>query len=447
MMVISWKQVSATRWERPLTGMEDYLVETGRASIELCNGRQQYNIFSKVRVEIDVPDVEYALRQAWKQLRYKQPAIAATLDGDRKVYESPNEAGLEEWMKSTFIVSDVRDTDTLVSKPIHQATLYYLPNTSEIVLRAHHWVIDGIGTIMFWHCFMQALASPNPNLPFGDEQVRLSAPHDEVLGYTGSPTPKQSSDTTAMITGYLQSLPGIGLPSEIGKAPAAACHNQERIFSKEITAEIIAACKEKNISVTSAVQAAYVCMLVKHADPASNRTRYTTANEFDTRPYLPSPHSTASFAVGVYYVPMPFTVDLPASYMDIAQALHKHYQTSLKGSPETVKLTPHYCHIIAALSKTEQFKSAPPATDGFVSSLGVVENHLHHQYGETVTVSDFKIGLDVVLGTSAFLFYTFDGRLRMAYSFNDGYERLEKVKEYLEDVERILREELLGMTA
>ncbi|KAL3443122.1 hypothetical protein BJX65DRAFT_298500 [Aspergillus insuetus] len=391
-MAIAWKQASATRWERHLTGMEDYLVETGRASLELYDGRQQYNIFSEVRVEIIVPDVESAMRQAWKQLRYEQPAIAATLGGDRKVYKSPDEAALEEWIKSTFIVSDRTDTDTLTSKPIRQATLYYLPATSEL------------------HCFMKALASPHPNVLFGHEHVRLLAPHDEALAYTGSPTAKQSLDTTAMITGYLQSLPGIGLPSEIGKAPAGACRNREHIFSKDTTADIIAACMEKKVSVTSAVHAAYVC------------------------------------AVAVYYVRIPFTMDLPSSYRAIARALHEHYQTTLKGSPQTVALTPHYCHSISALAKTEQFKFAPPVTDGFLSSLGVVEKHLHREYGETVKVTDFKLGLDVVFGTSGFLFYTFDEQLRFVYSFNDGYENPEKVREYLEDVYRILREELLGST-
>ncbi|KAL4862769.1 hypothetical protein BDV12DRAFT_202712 [Aspergillus spectabilis] len=191
--------------------------------------------------------------------------------------------------------------------------------------------------------------------------------------------PQQVQQTSAMITSYLQSLPGIGLPSEIGETPAGACRNQEHVLSKEMTAEIIAACKEKKVSVTSAVHAAYVCMLLNHADPASNRSRYTTANEYNMQPYLPVPHSTTSSAVAVYYVPMPFTIDLPASYMDIAQTLHRHYQTSLKGSPETVALTPHYCHMIAALAKTEAFKSAPIATDDFVSRLGVIEQHLHRQ--------------------------------------------------------------------
>ncbi|KAL3492120.1 hypothetical protein BJX62DRAFT_250868 [Aspergillus germanicus] len=445
-MEIGWKQVSAKRWERSLTGMEVYLVETGRASTELYNGRQQHNIFSKIRVEISVPDVESALRQAWKQLRYEQPAIASTLDGDRKVYETADEAGIDEWIKSTFVVFDVTDTDSLMSTPIRQATLYYLRASSELVLRAHHWTIDGVGTIMFWHCFIEALVSPHTNISFGDEYVRLSAPHDEALGYTGSPTPQQVEKASSMITGYLQNMPGIGLPSQIGKVPAAACRNHEHIFPKETTAEIIAACKEKKVSVTSVVHAAYVCMLAKHADPASNLSRYTTANEFNLRPYLPSPHKKTSSAAAVYYVPMPFTINLPASYSDITRALHEHYQMSLKGTPEIVALTPHYCRMIGDLSKTEQFKAAPPATDGFVSSLGIVEKHLHRQYGKTIKVADFQLGLDVVLGTSAYFFYTFDDQLRMMYSFNDAYEKPEMVKEYLEDVERILRKELLGST-
>jgi hypothetical protein len=86
-----------------------------------------------------------------------------------------------------------------------------------------------MGTIMFWPCFVGALASPHPDISFGGEHVRLPAHHNEALKYMGSPTPEQLSAATAMIAGYLQSLPGIGLPSEIGKALAGACCNQEHI--------------------------------------------------------------------------------------------------------------------------------------------------------------------------------------------------------------------------
>ncbi|KAL2842928.1 hypothetical protein BJY01DRAFT_216261 [Aspergillus pseudoustus] len=445
-MSIAWKQVSPTRWQRPLTGIEDFLLATGNAPVELYNGRQQYNIFSKLKVEINVPDVESALRHAWKQLRYEQPAIAATVDGERKVYETPDEAGLQQWLSSTFIVSDVSDADSLLSTPIRQATLYYLPKISELILRAHHYVIDGMGTVMFWHCLMEALVSPNKDLTFGNEYVRLSAPLDEALGYTGPPTAKQTQDASAMLTTYAQSLPSIGLVSAIGKAPATDCHNTEHTFSRETTGSIIAACKEKQISVTSAIQAAWVLMLVKHADPSSNRSRYTTANEYNLRPYLPSPHNAPTSAVGVYYAPIPFTIELPAPYMEIAQALNSNYQSTLKDNPETVNLTGHYCHLVAAMAKSPEFKAAPVSTDGLVSSLGVIEKYLRREYGgDAVKVKDFMLGLDVVLGMSAFFMYTFYDQLRLVYSFNDGYESPEKVRHYLEDVERILCEELLGL--
>ncbi|KAL3458755.1 hypothetical protein BJX64DRAFT_301746 [Aspergillus heterothallicus] len=443
-MQIGWQQVSPKRWQRPLTGIEDFLLATGNAPVDLYSGRQQYNIFSKLKVDINLPDVQSALRHAWKQTRHQHPAIAASVNGHQKVYETPSEAGLQQWLAGTFIVSDVTDADLLLSQPISQATLYYLPRSSELVLRAHHYVIDGMGTIMFWHCLMQALASPHVDVVFGDEYVRLSAPLDEALGYTGPPTPKETEDANAILTRYAQSLPSIGLVSDIRKAPAADCHNAEHILSTETTAAITTACKTKQISVTSAVQAAWVCMLTKHADPASNTARYTTANEYNIRPYLPEPHNSASSAVGVYYAPLPFTIDLPATYTEIAQALHRHYQTTLKESPETVKLTGHYCRLVAAMAKSPEFKAAPVSTDGLVSSLGVVEKYLSRQYGELVQVHDFKLGLDVVLGMSGFFFYTFRDQLRLVYSYNDGYEKPEKVGEYLTDVERILRGELLA---
>ncbi len=35
-------------------------------------------------------------------------------------------------------------------EPTSQARLYWLPRSSELMFRALHWLIDGVGAVKFW---------------------------------------------------------------------------------------------------------------------------------------------------------------------------------------------------------------------------------------------------------------------------------------------------------
>jgi hypothetical protein len=60
-------------------------------------------------------------------------------------------------------------------------------------------------------------------------------------------------------------------------------------------------------------------------------------------------------------------------------------------------------------------------------------------------VKDWRLAVDVVLGMTGLHFYSFRDQLRLVYQFNDGYEEPHKIKQYLEDLEKIMKAELLGL--
>lgn len=91
---MGWEKVSEHRWERPVDGMEGYYILTGNLSASLSDGREHHAVFSMLKIEADPTDLESKLRYAWKQLRYEQPQIAATVEGMKKVYEVPDETVL-----------------------------------------------------------------------------------------------------------------------------------------------------------------------------------------------------------------------------------------------------------------------------------------------------------------------------------------------------------------
>ncbi|KAH9897462.1 hypothetical protein F4778DRAFT_236210 [Xylariomycetidae sp. FL2044] len=442
---MAWEKVSDSRWERAVDGLEGYFVTVANITAGLCDGREHYTLFSKIKLEKNDSDaaLEPVLQHAWKQLRFEQPQLATTSSGMKKVYEVPDAVALEEWLKSTFIVSSASDAEELyaVVTPIKQATLYYVPKSSELIFRGHHHTIDGNGMLLFWDSFLKALSRPNLDLEFGSEPARLAPTTEAVLGFREQPTPQLQQQATDLFMSWAGYIPGIGPVSKVGAVPSSKCQNAELVFSPDMTEAVIGACKKNGITVTAAVHAAYIGAIVKHADPKSKLSQYVTATQFNLRRYLPEPHSKS--AVSVYYTPLPYKVDLPTSYWDIAKSLHHYYQTSFRDNPGLLEIKGHFVRALCGAVQTPEFLAAPTPTDALVSSLGIIEDYLQREYGG-FKVKDIQLGADIVMGMSMFFFYTFRDQLRLVYSFNDGFEKAEDIQMYLEEVQAILSRELLA---
>ncbi|KAL4752192.1 hypothetical protein BDW72DRAFT_202432 [Aspergillus terricola var. indicus] len=445
---MSWSKVSERRWERPIDGIKGYFVLTESMSAAACEGRQHYTVFARALVELNVPDdnAESALKQAWIQLRHEQPHIATTVEGTTKIYEIPDEAALQAWLTATFVVSGAADAEALwdTVSPITQTTLCYLPKSSELVLRAHHYVVDGVGLLMLMDRYLNALANPAiGSITFGDEVTRLAPPLAEALGVSEQPAPEQTERVKSIIKGYAEKVPSLGPVSRVNRAPAGNCRNTRLTFSQQTIEAIIQACKEKNITVTSAVHAAYIQTLTGLADPSIPSPHYVTQVPFDLRKYLPKPYDSAQYAAAVWYSSLPFHLDLPASFWDTVRALNEFYRTSFRDDPALRLMTPHYNRSLEILAGSEEYQNAPIPHDALPSSLGAIERYVQRVYGSAVTVRDLMVGLDVVLGLSVFFISTFREKLQVVYSFNDGYEEPADIDRYLESIRTVLVEELL----
>ncbi|KAL4957840.1 hypothetical protein BDW69DRAFT_191342 [Aspergillus filifer] len=404
---MSWSKVSERRWERAIDGIE---------------GRQHYIIIAKARLDLDVPgaDNELALKEAWKQLRHEQPRIATTVENSTKVYEKPDEAALQAWLTATFVVSGAPDAETLwdTVPPIAQTTLYYLPRSSELVLRGHHHVVDGIGLFIF-----------------GDEVTRLAPPLAEVLGVPNQSTPEQTERVTSLLTGYARKVLGIGPVVKVNSAPAGPghCRNSRLTFPPQPTEAIIQICKNRKIT-------DFRCL----ADPSTPSSHYVTSASFDLRRYLPKPYNSAHYGASVWYSPLPFHLDLPASFWAIPNALSEYYRTSFRNDPALRLTTPHYNRFMETFAGSPEYQNTPIPHDALPSSLGVIERYVQHEYGSIASVRDLMVGVGVVLGMSVFFISTFRETLQVVYSFNDGYEVPADIGRYLEGIRDVLVEELLA---
>ncbi|PWY73222.1 hypothetical protein BO94DRAFT_525261 [Aspergillus sclerotioniger CBS 115572] len=449
---MSWSQVSPTRWERPLTGFEEFLVLYANLSLTLSPTNQQYVFFTKITLDIHLPNIESALKHAWKQMRFEEPDLVTTIDKETKIYETPTTpTALQEWLDTTFIIiTDITDADDLQRNgPLldhDQAKLYYLPKTSDLVLRAHHSAIDGIGALIWWDKFFHALLHPHPHpeIPFGDEHHHLAIPIQSALNNNDPPTQEETNLATAMALHYVSHLPGLGMVSKAGTVAPGKCQHIEHRFSPDLTHAIVRGCKRRNISVTSAVHAAYIMVLMKHAaDPSSNTSHYyASVNTFNLRGDLPERYRGK--AAANYLVNLPFWVELPVGFSEVAGELNRSYRNDSRGM---LGLVGAYNAGLARMLKTPEAQGMKVPTDAFVSSLGVVEKYISREYGGgagVVTVKDFTFTVDAVLGMNMLHVSSFRDQLRLVYCFNDGYEEVDMIRGYLDDMERVLRVEVLG---
>ncbi|KAJ5101224.1 hypothetical protein N7456_007276 [Penicillium angulare] len=452
---MSWSQVSDHRWERPSNGTEGFLIFMENTSASLFEGRRQFTIFSRLKVNLQIPadELEDALRYAWKQVRSEQPQLAETVEGYNKIYEVPDEAALQSWLEKTFIVSDEMEGEAIAnqSRPIDQVTFYYVPKASQLIIRAPHSTIDGIGILLLWHTYLTALANPKPNLAIGEEATRLCPSREKALGHADVPPAETVVKATKMVAEKAAFYPGIGPVNRIGTVPAGSTQRREVVYSERITDAIVQACKRNGYSVTAAVHAAWVLTIVKHADPTqtSETSKYLTFGQFNLRPYLPEPYSSSQYAVANYSIGWPLVFEKPNKFKEFVHIIDEAYKTTFKDNPENLEMSGSVINCLRNIVQSPEFMAGPVARDAIVSSLGIIERYLQQSYASAdnsrqIIIEDLKFGIECILGDSMVSLYTFRDQLRMVFSFNESYEDESHVQGYLEEIQKILLEELVA---
>lgn len=438
----SWKEKFPGHFERPLNSIEHLLRDIGRKEATFNKEQWAVRACAKFRHDSSVANTKTALKHAWRTLRYLQPQMAAYLRGNYMVYETPLLDDLETWMAETFLVETVLTVDELLGspRPISLPTLYYLPKTSTVLFCSPHWRIDAVGATSLINLLFKFLAEPL-EIPFVDESRNLSPGRDEAATLPQTISPEENNAATSLLMEYTTNIPALGLPVELVNEVSGACCRIESRLSLAITASIVAACKAKDITVTTAIHAAILVALQEMSSCTSPGERYTSWGTFNYRPYLdPDYTDPAANPVTSMLCGLPITF-ITSNFHENALTLKNFYaqlQDPFNSSTIHAILAP-YTEKQAAMIKEPLPRGVPQPTEPLVVSLGILDRYLDGKYGRgAVEITDFWLASVVLTRQPLFYVWTWQGKMTLSMCYNDRFYTEKFMRSFIAKAVRIV---------
>ncbi|OOF98316.1 hypothetical protein ASPCADRAFT_128476 [Aspergillus carbonarius ITEM 5010] len=447
---MSWTQVSPTRYERSFDSLEVFYRAIADAGKPL--NRQHYLISSVTRLKSPVPPAE--VRQAWKDLCQQHPQMAAVADSDtRFVYSVPSPAELDAWVEDTFAVTpDVSAAHLLPTlEPTSDLRLDYFPQSRELLWRSPHWRIDGFGLLHLQAAFFGLLSGETTPDPSDSDNVlpRLNPALDEVIFQPGTMTPAQirSAADAELAIVLKNTTSAVSMPTLPNILPTST-RSIHTILPADTTTGIITACKAHDITITTALHAAFAVAMLPHAqhhfDPSTRGHpggTYTMLNAFSLRRYMPAPFNGPSAAVSVYHTGIGASIDLTShrDFHSIAAILGQGYKRNLGADePRNVFtfLPEHVNQILELFSIQPEDPLHGPAGPTFVS-MGRVNDSLASRYG-AIEIDDWWIGVEVLSRQLIAHVWTWEGEVRLGVCWNEAFYETSFVEGVLDSWREVL---------
>ncbi|PIG86620.1 hypothetical protein AARAC_006110 [Aspergillus arachidicola] len=393
-----WSETKAGRWERDVDEAEQFY--TSLAKAYEGTGRTFFAMTGFISVFVPAEAgsshhqtenrVEEALRKAWLRLLYDHPTIASRVEYDvhgkkcKKVYETFSEASSQEdWLKATFQILSTSVSGLSGPSSIDGAL------RADLVLRAHHDIIDGMGTLMLFNNLFAHAAEiykwgASYTAPcFGGEWVNLSPPLRVAAGLPNDLRPAQEDRLQNIIHSneYLRKDVEIAsLPFHRDRTQPGKHQRVAITLSVGQTRRLLDKCRDAGLSITHAYHTA-IAVTVRDIQErrADERTvRYINYSLINERGHCRNPYSTWAHPASVYHSVsgrslaidlnvssssdtadvLSTTANYKAEFMDIAQAVRSFY-LGIRDDKEHIFLVPSYWRM----------STIPYPTDGVTPSV------------------------------------------------------------------------------
>ncbi|KAJ5773503.1 hypothetical protein N7457_008399 [Penicillium paradoxum] len=499
---LTWKETKPGRWEREIDEVEQFYTTLARRFEG--SGRTFFAMTAHVSLSIAKDPTSHqatelrltnALRVAWLRLRYDHPTIASWVEEDRdakvckKIYQAFSDA--EDTQQSTWLEETFKAISTSQSgsqwcnsdPPVPKLPTIFLLNhpvasdddlfQADIVLRAHHDIIDGIGSLHLLNNLVkyasQAFDHPESfQVPqFQDEWKNLSPPFRVAAAIPASLTPDQEARLKAIMAenDSIRKAEIATVPFKQGPTVPGRHQRVSMTLSPEDTERLLLACKKLGASVTHVYHAALALSVrdLQEKHPAERKVRYINYSLINERSHCESPYSSPQHAASVYHsvsgqsLAIDLTVPGLASSgsspdeerLEFCQTVEKvkDYYLAIRDDKEHIFFVPSYWTFSTPPypSGTEAPPVPPPnqAPSASISSMGVVDKILSPTQGKFelddpwVTGEELGTGLGVFLGT-------YRGSLCLSAAYNDVWHDEAEARAFLDKCNNIVLTHLLS---
>lgn len=480
-----WRLTKPGRWERDIDEVEEFY--TSLAKAYEGTGRVFFAMTGFISFSVPVQPgndsletekrVEEALKNAWTRLRFDHPTIASRVQYDpaqqkyKKTYETfTDSASQRQWLDDTFCVVSERmpgldwcnldppvptlPTLFLVKPPALDNQIF----RADLVLRSHHDIIDGMGTLLLFNNLFSLAADAyeqtDYELPqFGEEWLSLSPPLRIAAGIPAALSPGHEQQMREILEHNVSLKKGIEIASPPFQQQNAIPGKHQRVavtLSKDETAALLEKCHSLGLSITHVYHAAIALAVrdLQERKESKRMVRYISYCLVNERNRCKPPYSTSIHPASVYHsvsgrcLAVDFTVPASGSsnaaptdneeFLPIAQQIRDYY-LDIRDNKDYMKLIPAFWAMSISPYPGPDTPAIPARNEtpsASISSMGVLDKVIRHKYGSFSVDNPWVTGEELGTGLGLFL-DTWKGRLTLSAAYNDAWHGKEEVLDVL----------------
>ncbi|PWN33432.1 uncharacterized protein FA14DRAFT_190581 [Meira miltonrushii] len=479
---------SNLEWSRELGDTEYPMVMAIGGDEASKPGKRRENLlihaiaqFTTATISVEVLSTQF--KSAWTALRLlHSPDIATEFEGKNKIYRSPaNTTELQTWLDRTFEVIDIGDEQG--SESVRQATarkikerqeqIELLPTCTVILHQKGSQVVEGAVILFISHWRIEAGGALALIDRLVDMTVQLVRDGEDCVyakalkkfTYDGSevdkltPTvedalmPKDTQSSSASkervarrlkeMSDKMSNNLHVAITSDGANADKSPYKINERVYSASFTSTLAKKCKNANVSVTSAIHAAYLCALYTEATDKQEKVTYASIMPAQVRTRINDGKSllrqqgcwNAALMLFLALDLVPIQ-DGVLDLISVARALKQQYQiaTGRDWLYEDARQTS--VQLIEFFTQT--IGNAPTNKTARVLDKEVI-NKQHGDEKANLQINKISAWADSIASGMVMRVWTFDGRLNIQLSSNQAWHSEEQIERLLDRTEEELK--------
>ena len=482
-----WRETQPGRWVRDLD--EPEMAYTSLFKRFEGSGRSFFHMTGHLSLKMAVPEgesrtraeakLDQALKNAWVSLRCQHPNLASQtkLDPSTGKWVKEYLTSADGWLDKTFVC--VPGEHTGVEWSNNDPPAPPLPTMNvlspavqdeqtirrDLIFRAPHDIIDGIGTLLLFDNYIRLAAEA---LDKGDAYQLPALDDPRIVDNLSPPyrvaaavSPETSEAIKQRLSGLeaaekadaLTTIETASLPHKSGVVAPGVHKRVELILSPEETSSLLAACKRAGATITHVFHAA-IALVLRDLQPRTDEprpTRYVAYLLRNERGTCQPPYNDHRHPTGVYHsisgdkLVVNMTVppaaaqshgdDYRAEFLRIVEQMRQFY-TAVRDDKNHYALAPHLWAKGTAPLPTEPQATPPPipppgkVAPVSISSMGRIDGVIAHRHGPIETMNPWVTGEELRNGLGLFL-GTFRGSLSLSAAYNDAWIEEEEATRFV----------------